>query len=268
VSHPVATRLRSSDPDERRDAATAAAEDPSAVLLVDALVGALGDPVRAVSRAASDSLVAIAARDAGALPALRTALRSDDPVRRRNAAFTHARLRPPEPRLLPTLVEALGCEDGHARWRAARLLVESARSIPEAGRLLAQLAGAHGDPVVRRMASHCLRRLAPDDPAVARALLSATRDADVRTRRAALAALAALLAPPPAVAERLREALASESDAASRRIASVALGALGSANPDCLCEDDLAALRRARDDDPDPDLRRGAARALARLGAA
>ena len=81
------------------------------------------------------------------------------------------------------------------------------------------------------MALGGLRELAPDEPAVARTLLAASRDGDLGVRRAALTALAALEAPPPAVRERLVETAASDPDAATRRLAEVALGVLGGARP-------------------------------------
>src|SRR3990172_7250449 len=129
VSHPIVERRRSPAPAERRDACLAAAEDPAAVLLVEALVPALGDPVRAVWRAASDALASIGGRDPGVFPALRAALASGEPRTRRVAALTGARLAPREIRLLPPLVEALGSEDGALRWGAARALVELSRAL-------------------------------------------------------------------------------------------------------------------------------------------
>src|SRR5258705_289173 len=80
LTHPILARLRDRDPAERRDACLAAALDPAAVLLAPGLAQALGDPVRAVWRAASEALVAVAARDgAGVLAALRAALHGGDP---------------------------------------------------------------------------------------------------------------------------------------------------------------------------------------------
>jgi len=265
VSHPLVAQLQSPDPALRRDACLAAADDPAAVLLVDALVPVLGDPVRAVWRAASDALVAIARRDPGVWPALRSALASPDLRTRRIAALAGARIAPRELRLLPPLVEALGSDDGTARWGAARALVELGRTQREVHPLVLQIAQADPNPVARRMAAFCLRDLAPDDPRTAAALLAASRDGDLRVHRAALSALAALLAPPPEVEERLREALEQDPDGASRRIAAAVLRALGSSHPGFVGERTRTALERARDDSPDPDLRRAAAQALADL---
>src|SRR5262245_29090674 len=140
--HPILARLESSDPAERRDACFAAAADPSAVLLVGALVAALGDPIRAVWRAASDALAAIGARDPGVWAALREAIASGAPRGRRVAALTGARVAPRELRLLPPLVEALGEEDGYLRWGAARALVELGRIQGEVHPLLLHVAQA------------------------------------------------------------------------------------------------------------------------------
>ena len=70
--------------------------------------------------------------------------------------------------------------------------------------------------------------------------------------------------PPPEVTMRLAEALDSDSDGASRRIATVGLGEIGSDTG--LPEAALAALRRARENPADEDLRRGADRALRKAG--
>jgi HEAT repeat protein len=265
VSHPIVERLRSRDASERRDACLAAVDDPAAVLLVDALVAALGDPVRAVWRAASDALAAIGRRDAGVGPALRAALASSEPRARHVAALTGSRLAPHELRLLPPLVEALASDDGTLRWGAARALVELSRTQGEVHPLLLQVAQADPDPVARRMAAFCLRDVAPDDLRTAAALLAASRDAETRVRRAALSALAALLDPPRAVEERLREVLAGDPDGASRRIAAAVLGGLGAHDPGFLGAETRAALARASSESPDPDLRRAAARALGGL---
>ena len=72
MSHPLIAQLGSRDPTERREACLAASGDPSATLLTDALCEALGDPVKAVVRAASDALVSIA-REVGDI---------DEPLRR------------------------------------------------------------------------------------------------------------------------------------------------------------------------------------------
>lgn len=229
MSHPLREQLASADPQQRASACRDAAGDPSAVLLIDALGEALGDPVAGVARAASEALAEIGARAGEVDAVLRGALRSDRPNARWAAAFASARLAPPGPGLLPPLVEALACETGDVRWWAARLLTESAAVLGEVRPLLLGLAGDDPRPRVRQMAVHCLRELAGDDPEAARVLLAATRDRDVRVRRAALSTLAALDDPEAAVADRLREAAGGDDDAASRRIADAALHVLAGA---------------------------------------
>ncbi|MCZ6464665.1 MAG: HEAT repeat domain-containing protein, partial [Proteobacteria bacterium] len=104
MSHPVVARMESADPDERRAACREAATDPSAVLLLEALCERLGDAEKAVVRAASDAIVAIERNQPGQADALlRAALHGDSARRRWGAAFTRARLSPPEPGLIPAV---------------------------------------------------------------------------------------------------------------------------------------------------------------------
>jgi hypothetical protein len=264
VSHPLLERLRSPDPEERCAACRDVGEDPAAILLVDGLVGALGDPVKAVAQAATDTLVKLA-QDHDVIPSLRTALRDDDATRRLDAALALARLEPPHVRLVPALVDGLGLADAKRRWWATKLLVETGRLSPEVLPVLLGLSRGHDQPAVRRMARHALRELARDDPEAARALVEATRDPDIPARRAGYAALAAILAPEPAVVGRLTEALGSEPDPASRRIATVALAELASRDASVIDTAALQALETARASS-DEGLQRGAARALAVLG--
>jgi HEAT repeat protein len=223
--HPLLRRLASSDAEKRRRACAEAAADPSAVLLVPALAAALADTSDAVARAASQSLAALGRQHAAVREALRDALRGEHPRGRIRAAFTLARLEPPEPRALPALVAALASEDGNVRWTATRILVEMGRLHGDVLRVLLNLA-AEAPERVRRMALAGLRELAPDEPEVARTLLAASRDADLGVRRAALTALAALDAPPGAVYERLAETAECDADAASRELARSALQTL------------------------------------------
>lgn len=263
MSHPVLAGLRSADVDERLEACRLAVADPAAVLFVDALVGTLGDPVRAVSRAASDALATLA-RQHEVGPALRKALHEGPERSRAAVALTLARLEPPDLRLIPALVGGLGQGDGKLRWSALKSLVECGRLHGEVLAVLVGLARDDPNAVVRRMAYHGLRELGRDDPAASLALVSGTRDADLAARRAAYAALASQLDPPPEVLVRLVEALVDEPDGACRRIATVALGEIGARLPERLDAGTRRALTHARDAAADPDLRRGAARALDR----
>ena len=265
MSHPLAERMRHGDPAARRAACLAAANDPAAVLLAEALGHALGDPVNAVARAASDALVEIGRRERHVDSVLRDALRSDSLRRRFGAAYTSARLQPPTPSLLPALLEALGGADGDRRWAAARMLVDLGRLHGEVLGVLVGLLKGGEDATVRRMAAFCLRELAPDRPEAASVLVAATYDPDFHVRRAGLTALAALLDPPPQVWDRLLEALHKGEDPAARRIAAVALGELGAGNRGSLPQAARDALQALAAHAPEADLRRAAQRALARL---
>lgn len=268
MSHPLLERLESPDPKERAEACRAAAGDPAGSLLAEALAGALGDPAKAVGRAASDALVGIhraAGEGSGVAECVRGALRGDGPQQRWRAAFTLARIEPPGPQLLPALVEALGSADGDVRWAATRLLVQTGRLHAQVLHLLVGLLRTDEHALVRRMATYALRELAPDRPEAAHVLLEATGDPDLRVRRAAYTAMASLLDPPPQVAERCLQALAEDGDAATRRLAALALGEIGAADRRALPAGAAERLQGAATSGDDADLRRAAARALARL---
>ena len=259
-------QLASRDPAERRSACLAAAEDPAPAKLTAALCEALGDPVKGVVRAASDALVALARADEDVLTPLRDALYSGDPQRRFGAAFTSARLEAPSPQLLPALVEALANGDSDVRWAAARIIVAAGRQHAEVLPILVGLVRADEHPVVRRMATFALRELAPDRPEAAQVLLEATDDGDLHVRRAAVTAMASLVEPPGAVLDRLLGALDADTDAATRRLAAVALGEIGAALPEGHAELP-ERLARAQATSDDPDLARAIERALTRLAA-
>lgn len=266
MSHPTLERLRHPDPAVRRAACREAAADPAATLLADALARALGDPERAVARAASDALAVIARRDRAVLALLRRGLDDPRPAHRFAAVETLARVDPPAAKWLPILVEALASAEGEVRWSAARLLVAAGRLHGEVLPLLLGLVRGDERPGVRRMASFALRELAPELPAAASTLLAASRDPAVGVRRAAFTALAALVDPPSEVAARLADALQSETDPIARRLAALALGELAAGDPDRLPASALDALREAGRAADDPELRRAAGESLERLG--
>ncbi len=265
MSPALVERLCSADPAERRRACLDAIDDPSATLLLGPLCDTLADPDRRVARAASDALAALGRADRAADTELRRVLRGTDPRGRWGAAFTLARLAPPEPGLLPAVVEAMGSADGDVRWAAARLLVDIGRLHPEVLQLAVGLARSGDDPAVRRMAAFCLRELAPDHPGAASALLVACDDDDRALRRAAFSALAALVTPPPEVWRRLLAALEADPDPTVPRLAAVGLGELGARAGAALPEAVGPALARARDRAADAHLARAAERALARI---
>lgn len=266
MSPGLAERLDSASPEERVAACREIAETDAPAELLDALARALGDPVKSVARAASDAFVALHRAGRPVRPALRSALRSDVPLRRFGAAATSARVAPPGPELLPALVEGLASPDGDVRWAAARLLTNTGRLHGEVLTLLLGLVRGGEHASVRRMATFSLRQLAPDRPEAARELLAATRDEDLHVRRAALVALAGLFEPPPEVAERLLEVVASDTEVVSRRLAALALGELASAWPNSVPERAGALLRGAREAADDTDFARALDRSLERLG--
>lgn len=264
MSHPLLARLRDPDPDVRRAACREAPDDPSAVVLVDALCAALADPEKAVARAACDALARIGTRDPSVSRALSAALPRLQPQGRLFAALAIARLEPPPAKLLPPLVAALALADGDLRWTAVRLLVELGRSAPEVLPLLLALVAGDEQPAARRMAVFALRELAPDRDETASALLIASRAADAELRRAALVSLASLWDPGRDVVARLCEALSDEPDAGTRGLAAAALGELGAAHPDRIGASARSALENALRTGPAP-ARAAAERALRRI---
>jgi HEAT repeat protein len=259
VSHALLAPLRSADAAERAAACRAVASDPAGALLAEALVVALGDCDKRVARAAGDALAGLARAGSGdaVVPLLRAALRGEAPLARIHAALTLARLAPPEPSLLPALTLALASPEGDVRWSAARVLVDMGRLHGEIVRVLLGLVRGGDGPVVRRMATFCLRELAPDQPAAAQALLEASRDTDTQLRRAALTAMAGLLDPPPMVTARLVEAL-DDADLVSAGLAALALGEVRDASA-------LPRLRALAMSARTPALQQAAKTAVARL---
>jgi hypothetical protein len=223
VPHPLVAALHSAVAAERRAACEAAPDDPSAVLLVDALVGALGDRDLAVVRAATRALEKIGRAHESVLVALRPALRSDDPRQRLEAAWTWARLEPPPIKVLPAVVSALADLEGDARWRAARLLVELARMHGEVAPVVRNLVAADQPSRVRAVGLAALRELEPDAPLTREAHLAASRDRDPDLARLALLGLAGLPAPTDEVWRRFAEVVSSHGDAACRAVAARAL---------------------------------------------
>jgi hypothetical protein len=224
VTHPIVAALGSAAADERRAACDAAADDPSAVLLVEPLVAALADPDARVVRAATRALERIGRTDTSVLVALRPAVRGADPRQRLEAAWTWARLEPPPIALLPAIVSSLGQLEGDARWRAARLLVELARLHGEVAPVVRSLAAADQPARVRRIGLAALRELEPESAATRAAHLAASRDPDPGLARLALLGLAGCESlANDEVWQRFAEVTASHPDAACRRIAATAL---------------------------------------------
>jgi len=259
VSHALLARLRSADVAERVAACRAVASDPAGALLVETLIVALGDPDKRVARAAGEALVLLARAGSGdgVVPLLRAALRGDGARARIHAAMTLARLEVPEPSLLPALTLALASPEGDVRWAAARVLVDMGRLHGEIVRVLLGLVRGGEAPAVRRMATFCLRELAPDQPAAAQALLEASRDVDTHVRRAAVTAMAGLLDLPEAVTARLALAL-DDPDAVAAGLAALALGELR-------CVTALPRLRALAQSARSPELQQAAKAAALRM---
>jgi hypothetical protein len=224
--HPLIARLEDRDAAVRRQACRDAGRDPSAVLLVDALLPRLSDADASVASAASDALAAIGSGDPEVAPRLEAILRSGGDEARWWAAFTLARLGPPKVKLLPVLLDGLEHPDGGRRWSAAKLLVELGRLEGEVLPVLLHFASGEERPAARRMAIFALRELAPDRPETTRALLLASESGEAEVRRAALSALAAVWEDTRAACARLRQVLEADRDPGSRGLAAAALGAL------------------------------------------
>ena len=211
MTHPLVAALRSAAAADRRAACDAAAGDPSAVLLVDALVSALGDRDATVVRAATRALERIGRDHESVLVALRPALRSEDARQRLEAAWTWARIEPPPIKLLPAIVSSLGELD------------EQARMHGEVTPVIQNLVRDDQPARVRGTALAALRELEPSSPLTIAAHLAASRDADAGLARLALLGLAGVRVPSGEVWQRFAEVAASHADAACRRIAETAL---------------------------------------------
>ncbi len=262
MTHPVVAALRSGAAEARREACETAAADPSAVLLVDALVDALGDDDARVARAASHALQRIGREHDTVLTSLRAALRGESARQRLEAAWTWARLEPPPIKLLPAVVSTLDALAGDARWRAARLLVELGRLHAEIVPVVRDLASPAQTPRVRRIGLAVLRDLDPHGDETRRMHLEASRAADPGLQRLALTGLAGLGAATDEVWSRLVEVMAEHPDPGCRRVAATAIGALGAPPASA-----LRALCAAADSDDDAGVRAAATRAAAALEA-
>lgn len=267
MTHPLVAALGSPDAGERARACRAAIDDPSAVVLLEALATALGDPVPRVALAAADAFAAIGAHSGDCHEPLRRSLRTGSPNARWAAAFAAARLAPPSARALPALIEALTCDDGAIRWRATRHLVDAAATLPEVEPMLTNLAiAADADPRIREMAVHALSRLAPGADETERTCLIAASDTDPRVRRAAASALAAF--PGPGAVMRLLEMAADDVDEAAARLAISALASIGGYDRDSIPSATADVLRRISERGRTPERRDAARCALERLDAA
>jgi hypothetical protein len=226
----VLTRLRST---VAADQLVAIAEMRSGDLApepaeLDALTDCLRAPVTAVRRLAAETLAALAETDASARGRLDSALRAPDRTLRWGATYGLSRLGPAPPQSLPTLLDALGSDDGDVRWATAAILaaMEHRDAVAE------QLVGVarDGSPAQRKMALYCLRDMGRSLPAIDAVLLAAFDDPDVRVRLAAITTLPRVVIDREAASRRLLAVLDEPHDSL-RRAAAAALGALGLSTP-------------------------------------
>jgi len=222
------------------------------------LLGCLAAADKRVRRLAAQTLGRLAAGDGSIAERLRAGLTHPTFVHRWGAAYALALSRgAPPPQSLPTLLEALGDDDGDVRWAAAGILQ---RMRPTVTGTLLELAAA-GTPIQRRMALYCLRDTTHAPPTLQPTLLAAAADRDANVRLAAISALARRAADRESAAACLL-ARRDDPNAGVRRAAVSALGTLGYRSSEV-----EAALRAAEQQTADPALQRAATRALRLLAA-
>lgn len=179
-------RARDRQDVERRceavDSLAAMAREGHADETLPDLVAALEDRQNEVVRAARAGLVSLLPKS---LVALKSALRSDQPEVRAQAALTIEEIGAPAAELAPTLVEALADRDSNVRECAMLALTRLGESA------LAPLADAlkHEQPRIREYAARVLRDLGPAAKPAVPALLEAVHDHDPDVHAAAASAL-------------------------------------------------------------------------------
>jgi hypothetical protein len=220
------------------------------------LVRCLAERRKVVQRRAAEACAALAVRRIEIVPRLARVLAVADVRQRWGAVYALSLIGPLPAAALPTLLEAIGLDDGDLRWAAADLLKQCAANRRAA--VVAPLIEAAGTPGPRRkMALYCLRDLAATEAlAVADAALG---DPAIDVRLAALSAIAAL-DPDRAHAAGRVAALIGDGDPRLQRAAAGTLGTLGVSSPPV-----LGALARA-EASGDASLRRAASQARRRLG--
>ncbi|MBI1817202.1 MAG: HEAT repeat domain-containing protein [Deltaproteobacteria bacterium] len=234
----------------RLGTATSASVDDVAFLIAH-----LGDPRKLVQRRAAEALAVLAQAGVLVRPALLQALDDAQLPRRWGAAYALARIGPPPPAAIATLIEVMGSNDGDLRWAAADILKRLGPQIlpPVIG------IASSGNPPQRKMALYCLRDLAISSVEVDSVITTALTDVDVGVRLAGLSALVRVTRDAPAaVAWVVR--LARDADAGVRRAAMSALGSLGH----CTVEVKRIVIEAAQTSN-DPGLRRAAERTMRML---
>lgn len=221
----AAQTLRSADVPERLSTmADLVAQGGADAATLEALAACLGDVRKIIQRRAAETFAALSAHDANVRAVLLRTLQSDLARQRWGAAYALSLLGDPPPVALPTLLEALGSDDGDVRWAAGNIL---ARRRGDAALVdaLEQLLSA-GNAAQRKMAAYCLRDLDARLPAVERALLATLHDPDTNVRLAAISCVARVAIDRTAAARRLTELL-DDSDVSVRRVTAAVLGLLG-----------------------------------------
>ena len=254
----AAQRLRSVDVAERLDA-MADVIQPGGCTDADtleALAACLGDARKIIQRRAAETFAALGAQGTSVRDVLLRTLESDVTRQRWGAAYALSLLGDAPPVTLPTLLEALGSDDGDVRWAAGNILARL-RGDTTLVDALQQLLGT-GNPAQRKMAAYCLRDLDARSPAVERALFAALHDPDTYVRLAVISAIGRLAIDRVTAAHGLVELLA-DPNASVHRVAAAVLGLLGERS-DAV----HAALTRASQS-ADASLARAAERSLRML---
>ncbi|MFQ5457706.1 MAG: HEAT repeat domain-containing protein [Myxococcota bacterium] len=259
--------LRSDDAILRRRALGQLVRDadgstPSPALL-RACVCRLGDEERAVRRFSAESLSGWLENGT---PATRREVRRrlKDALSHRNtrvaatAARVLTRVDGPRSRFAAPLLRALSLDDEEERREAAETLTKTAHV---SRRLAARLRGLarRGSAVERRMALYCLRDLPKSASVGTEPFLQALSDPDPLVRSAAASTLGRIGRRSRLILDGLLRALKQDPSLLMRRVAAVALGQIAAPRRDV-----RASLEESMQAD-DPDLRRAARHALARL---
>ncbi len=234
--------------------------------LMRACVCRLGDEERSVRRFAGDSLAAWLAEGNGVTrravrSRLKEALGHRNPIVASSAAQILARDGGSKSQLIEPLLRAFSLDDEEERRAAAETLTRLAQSHVRLAARLRALA-RRGTPVERRMALYCLRDLPRSASVGPDPFLRALTDPDPIVRSTAASSLGRLGQRSRLVLDALLRALKQDPSILIRRVAAVALGQIAPTRRDVRTS--LEETMEAED----PDLRRAARHALARLAPA
>ena len=253
----AAQRLRTPDVAERLAAMTEVTARGSADAdTLDALVSCLGDARKIIQRRAAETLAALGAQGTNVRDVLVRTISSDPAGQRWGATYALSLLGDAPPVALPTLLEALGSDDGDVRWAAGNILARL-RGDAVVVEALQRLLSA-GNAAQRKMAAYCLRDLEARSPATERALLATLHDRDTNVRLAAISCLARLAIDRAAAAQRLI-ALLADPDVSVQRVTAAVLGLLGDRS------DAVQAALQAASRSADASLARAAEHSLRQL---